>query len=47
MLSEFTQKKIKNKFDHGITITSEEDISTVMNQKKESVQTVQTFGQGS
>ena len=34
MLSKFTQEKIKNKFDHGITITSEEDISAVMNQKE-------------
>ena len=34
MLSKSTREKIKNKFEGGITNTSEEDISSVMNQEE-------------
>lgn len=35
MLSKSTQERIKNEFEHGITTTSEADISSVINQKKQ------------
>ena len=34
MMNKSIQEKIKSEFDRGITITSEDDISSVMNQKE-------------